>query len=54
MAFAWRHWSLEATSGPLMLGTGAALLALALVIYGWARRYLFDATIAHQHLEMKR
>ena len=47
-----RHWDLVAGSAPAMLGIGGVLVALAIVIYGWARRYLFDATIGRQRIEM--
>ena len=53
MIYALRHWSFDAASGPLMLGMGGALFALALVTYGWASRYLFDASTAHQRIVIK-
>jgi RsiW-degrading membrane proteinase PrsW (M82 family) len=42
-----RHW--EPASGPFMVGVGGALVALAIVIFGWSRKYLFDATMASRH-----
>jgi len=48
-----RHWDVVAGSGPAMLSIGGVLVALAIAIYGWARRYLFDATLTRQHIEME-
>jgi len=40
------------TSGLLTLGVGAALMAVAIFIYGRARKHLFDAMITRQCIEI--
>ena len=41
------------TSGLFTLGVGAALVVAAIFIYGWARRYLLDATTKRQRIEIE-